>query len=125
RTPIEIASIRELLPDVPFQHLAPHNAAVDVAFSVHAHGFRTAVIDGGRFHILDELLHRASFRAADADAFLPARLVRPPRLGVGDIHRVVSGDEDSTWASPLSPGLEILSILIKNLDAIVRSIADE
>src|SRR5690348_3911134 len=107
------------------QHLPPHDRAIDVALLVDADSFRAAVLFGGRFHILDEVLHGAVLSAADADAFLPAGLVFAPGFGIGNIHGVVLRDEDAAGAAPLHPRVEVFAVLIEDLDAVVVTIADE
>src|SRR2546428_2057385 len=119
------AESRNLLLDVFLQHLAADDGAVDVPIRVHSYAFGSAVVDGGRFHIFDKVFDRAVFGAADADTFFPVGLVRPPRLRVGDIHRVVLGDEDPAWPRELAPGVEVAAILVEDLDAIIGAVADK
>src|SRR5215472_19006009 len=78
-----------LLRDVFFEHLAANHGSVNISVRIHADSFRSAMVDGGRFHVFDEILHRAILRAPDANALLPARLIRSPGLGIGHVHRVV------------------------------------
>src|SRR6267378_3306468 len=119
------AESRNLLLDVFLEHLAADDGAVDVSIRVHSYAFGSAVVDGGRFHIFDKVFDRAVFGAADADTFFPAGLVRPPRLRVCDIHRVVLGDEDPAWPRELTPGVEVAAILVEDLDAIIGAVADK
>src|SRR5213594_2963874 len=82
-----------------------------------------------RFGVLDERGDASVLRAADADA-LPdtCELVRAgvgPGLGVGNVDRVVPGDEDAARAAELPPLVEELAVLIEDLDAVVLAIADE
>jgi hypothetical protein len=110
---------------VLFQHLATNDSAVDVACRVDTAAFGAAVLFGGRFHILDEVFHRAVAGAADADAFLPARFVFAPGFGIGDVHSVVFGDVDAAGTAELRPGVDVIAVLIEDLNAIVGTIADE
>ena len=83
------------------------------------------MLDGGRFHIFDEVLDLAGLGAADANALFPAGLIRSEGFGVGDIHGVVFHDEDAAGASPLRPGVQVFAGLLEDLDAIVPAVADE
>jgi hypothetical protein len=110
---------------VLFQHLPANDCAVDVARGVDADAFRTAVFFGGRLHVFDEIFHRAVFRAANANAFFPARLVLAPGFGIGDVDSVVSGDEDAARTAKLFPGINVIAVLIEDLNAIVGTVSDE
>jgi hypothetical protein len=105
---------------VPFQHLPAHHGAVDVALRVAAEAFGAGVVGGRRFHVLDEGRDPAVFGAADADALLdPRQLVRAgigTRLRVGDVDRVVLGDEDAARAAELPPLVEKRAVLIEDLN---------
>ena len=75
----------------------------------------------------NEIFHRSIFGAADADAALPAVMIPRNRfrLGVCRIDVVVLIDIQAAWPAELFPFGEELAILIKDLDAIVISIAHE
>src|SRR5262245_51351203 len=78
-----------------------------------------------RLDVLDEVLHRTVSGAADADTLLPAGLVRSPRLGIGDVDRVVVRDGNAARASELRPFVEERAVLIEDLDPVVVAIADK
>src|SRR5262249_40356329 len=62
----------------------------------------------------------------NADAFLDSgKFVSTgvgPRLRVRDVDRVVLRNENPAWSAKLTPLIEELTILIKNLDAVVLAI---
>src|SRR5262245_59775630 len=108
-----------------FKHLPSNDCSVDVAFGVHTHAFSAAVILCRGLAVFDEILHRSVLCTPDADAFLPARLVRAPGLRVGHINRVVACDGDPAGSRKLLPCFEILSVLIEDLNSVVATITDE
>src|SRR4030095_2858000 len=103
------------------QHLPPDDPAVHIAFRIDTHAFRAAVLRGRGFHILDEILHRTIFGAADANSFLPARLVRSPRLRISNIDSVVTRDRDAARPPKLPPCRKEAPVLIEDLNTIVVS----
>src|SRR5687768_7076848 len=64
-------------------------------------------------------------RAADANALLPAGVVRRARIGVDDIELVVFVDVEPAGSAELLPFGEELPLGIEHLKAGVSAIADE
>src|SRR5215469_9006271 len=116
---------RALLLNVLFEHLPPDDPAIDIALRVHAHAFGAAVILGGRFHVFDEVFHRAVFGAPDADALLPTGLILSPRFGIGHVHGVILRDEDAARPCPLAPGVKIAAVLVEDLNPVISAVADK
>ena len=54
-----------------------------------------------------------------------SRARRVPRLGIGDVDRVVFRDRDAARPAELRPLVEKLAVLIEDLDAVVVAIADK
>src|ERR1035438_4684321 len=96
---------------------------VYVALGVYSDSFRSAVFDGGGFHVFNESPDRSIFGAADADAFLNARLIGAERFRIRNIHGVVFPDIDSTGPPPLHPCVEVSPVLVEDLDSIVGPVA--
>jgi uncharacterized protein YbjT (DUF2867 family) len=123
------AQLSVLFPDVSFEHLAADDGAVDVAARIDTDALRARVIGGRRLHVLDERRHDARFRAADtnplANAGELARAGIGPRLGIGDVDRVVLGDGDAARPAELMPLRDEPALLIEDLNAVVLAIADE
>src|SRR5262245_4335033 len=87
------------------------------------------MIGSGRLGVFDERGNRPIFGAADANPFLRSGdLVRAgigTRFGVGDVDRVVLGDEYAARPAELPPLVEKAAVLIEDLDAVVLAIGDE
>src|SRR5262249_3971562 len=114
------------LPRTPLLHVAPHchlrgPAGIDVARVVHANTFRRAGLDrrlryeGGDLAVLD---------AADADAWLEARIVARGRLRIGDVDHVVLVDGNVARPPELLPLSNELAVRLENLNAVVGAVGD-
>src|SRR5688572_27925644 len=115
---------------MPLEHPAANDAAVEVSLRVDAHAFGAGVIGGGLFLILDECGLAALVCAADANVLLESRQlacasVGTPRLGVGDIDRVVGRNRNAARQSELPPFVDYLSVQAVDHDAAVLANADE
>ena len=82
-------------------------AGVDAAVAIQGDAFRQRAFDGAA--------HDAVFGAAEVDAGLV--------LDVGDIDRVVGGDQQAARPAELRPLLEVAAVLVEDLQALVAAIA--
>src|SRR5262249_55507596 len=114
------------LPRTPLLHVAPHShlggpASIDVARVVHADAFWRSGLDrrlrneGGDLAVLD---------AADADAWLEARIVARGRLRIGDVDHVVLVDGNVARPPELLPFGNELAVRLENLNAVVGAVGD-
>src|SRR6266436_4823024 len=125
-----------------FSDIAEKIRAVHVAFGIHRHAFRQARAAGVWIWtcVRDEILDGSVRGAADANAALRALVkavtglrqrqlsgVGPavPRFGVGHIDHVVVVDVHAAWPAKLEPLGNESAVLVKNLDAVVLTVADE
>src|SRR5262245_63167332 len=97
-------------------------SAKHVAVFVSRDAFRHVEV---RPFFRDEGRHLAVFDAADPDA-LPERHVEfLARLGIGRVENVVAVDVEAARSAELPPFGEKFSILVEDLDAVVRAVSDE
>src|SRR5688572_22363254 len=73
-------------------------------------------------HEIDDF---AVARAADADALLPARIIRRRRIRVDHIQLVVAVDVETARPPELLPFSDELPFAVEDLDARVAAVADE
>src|SRR5215467_9169156 len=118
--------------NVFFQVLRAYLGAIDIALRINSDTLGCAgasvFVDSPSFRIgigyeRDDL---AVFQAAHSEAAMPAVMVLGHRLrfGVSAVEVVVLVDEDSARPTPLVQLRNVISVLIKNLNAIVVAIGD-
>src|SRR5687767_11192684 len=109
--------------DTPGSHLR----SPDVALPIHGNAFSRARAGGLLDWIRDERHHLPVLRTADANAALPAVVIAGHRLrlGIGDVDHVVRVDVHAARTAELRPRVEELPVLVIDLNAVVRAIADE
>src|SRR5690554_4056268 len=105
-------------------------ASVYVAVAVHCDAFTHAAVAAhtGRAlgHVLgDEEPYVASAGAADSQAFAPARVVVVIGFRIDGVQHVVRVDVNATDAAELIPSVQVITFLIKNLDAAVAPVGDK
>src|SRR5262249_85925 len=97
-------------------------SAEHVAVFVSRDAFRHV---GVRPFLGDEGRHLAVFGAVDPDALPEPHIEFLSRLGIGRVENVVAVDVEATRPAELPPFGEKFSILVEDLDAVVRAVGDE
>ena len=116
-----------LVLDVFHQPFWPNLGAVNSALRIRGHALGCAGAGRPLDWIGNERRHDAIAESPDSDTASPTVVVLGYRLrfGIGDVDHVVLVDEDTARAAELELLVDIVSILIENLDAVVLAIADE
>src|SRR3954464_10523108 len=109
------------------RRFGPTSAPIDISLRIRRDALGRARAGRPLHRIRNEPCHDAVADSSNSDAALPTVVVLGYRLRfrIGDIDHVLLVDEDTAWAAELEPLIDVVSILVENLDAIVLPVADE
>src|SRR6516164_5659474 len=116
------APVPQLILHELLQGLFVGKSAEHIAVFVSRDAFRHV---GLRPFLGDEGRHLAVFDAADPDALPERRIEFLARLGIGGVENVVAVDVEAARPAELPPFGEKFSILVEDLDAVVRAVSHE
>src|SRR3954453_3474233 len=113
--------------DVFHQAFWPDFRPINVSLRIRGDALGRARAGRPLHRIRNEPCHDAVADSSNSDAALPTVVVLGYRFRfrIGDIDHVLLVDEDTAWAAELEPLVDVVSVLVENLDAVVLTIANE